>query len=318
MSHTIGLDIGGTKIAGGLVAEDGTIVAAAKRETPAQDPAAIAGLCVELIEELGGHADDVAAVGIACAGFIDVTRSVVAFAPNLAWRDEPLKERVSARIDLPIILENDANAAAWGEFVHGGAEDADNMFLLTIGTGVGGGVVIDGRLLRGSYGMGAELGHMRVVPEGLRCGCGNRGCLEMYASGSALVREARELVESRSPHAGALADRCGGDPDRLRGRDVTALAQAGDAASVELIADLGRWIGEGAASLAAILDPEVILVGGGVSDAGDLLMGPVRTAFGRNLTGRGHRPVAELRLATLGNDAGLIGAAAAAREAVEA
>jgi glucokinase len=317
MSHTIGLDIGGTKIAGGLVAEDGTILVAAKRATPAQDPSAIAGLCVELVDELRAQGD-VSAVGIACAGFIDVTRSIVAFAPNLAWRDEPLKARISERVDLPIVVENDANAAAWGEFVHGGAEDADSMFLLTIGTGVGGGVVIEGRLLRGSFGMGAELGHMRVVPDGLRCGCGNRGCLEMYGSGSALVREARELVASGSPHAGALSDRCGGDPARLKGKHVTELAHQGDAASTELIADLGRWIGEGAASLAAILDPEVILIGGGVADAGDLLMDPVRTAFGRNLIGRGHRPVPQLRLAALGNDAGLIGAAAAAREAVGA
>jgi glucokinase len=313
MTLTIGLDIGGTKISGGLVDEDGKIRRTARRETPAQDPDAIASAAADLVRDLSSQ-DDVAAVGVACAGFIDRAGSTVLFSPNLAWRDEPLKRRLESALDVPVIIENDANAAAWGEFRYGPARDADDMVFVTVGTGVGGGVVIDGQLLRGSWGVAAELGHMRVVPDGIRCGCGNRGCWEMYASGTALVREARELVRSGSPHAGTLNDACGGDPERLTGRDITSAARAGDAAAVELLADLGRWLGEGAASVAAILDPELIVIGGGVSEAGDLLLDPARAAFRRQLTGRGHRPEAAFALATLGNDAGTIGAAALAAE----
>jgi glucokinase len=224
--------------------------------------------------------------------------------------------RLEALVDQPVTIENDANAAAWGEFRHGAAYEADDMVLVTVGTGIGGGVVVDSRLLRGAYGVGGELGHMRVVPDGIRCGCGNRGCWEVYASGNALVREGRELVASRSPLGAALSDACGSDPAALRGHDVTAVAQAGDPAATELLADLGRWLGEGAASVAAILDPELIVIGGGVVAAGDLLLDPARAAYGRQLTGRGHRPVAEIVPAALGNDAGLIGAAALAAEGI--
>ncbi len=316
MSVTIGVDIGGTKIAAGVVSATGEILSRARRHTPAQDPDQIAHDVASLVAELAGPRDDVVGVGVACAGFVDRTGSTVLFAPNLAWRDEPLKMRLEALVDQPVTIENDANAAAWGEFRHGAAQEADDMVLVTVGTGIGGGVVIDSRLLRGAYGVAGELGHMRVVPEGIRCGCGNRGCWEVYASGNALLREARELVASGSPHAAALADACGGDPAALAGHDVTAVAQQGDTAAVELIADVGRWLGEGAASVAAILDPELIVIGGGVVAAGDLLLGPARTAYARQLTGRGHRPVAEMVAASLGNDAGLIGAAALAAEGV--
>lgn len=316
MSVTIGVDIGGTKIAGGVVSATGEILTRGRRDTPAQDPDQIARDVAALVTELQTGRDDVRAVGVACAGFVDRTGSTVLFAPNLAWRDEPLKMRLEALLDLPVTIENDANAAAWGEFRFGAATEADDMVLITVGTGIGGGVVIDSRLLRGAYGIGGELGHMRVVPEGIRCGCGNRGCWEVYASGNALVREARELVASGALNGVALSESCGGDLSRLQGHDVTTVAQAGDPAAVELLADLGRWLGEGAASVAAILDPELIVVGGGVIAAGELLLGPARAAYGRQLTGRGHRPMAEMVPAALGNDAGLIGVAALAAEGV--
>ncbi len=315
MSATIGLDIGGTKIAGGLVSPTGTILARGRRVTPAHDPDRIAVEVADLVRELSDGAE-VTGVGVACAGFIDATGSTVLFAPNLAWRDEPLKRRLQATIDLPVIIDNDANAAAWGEFRFGAARDVDDMVLITVGTGIGGGVVTGGHLLRGAYGIAAELGHMRVVPDGIRCGCGNRGCWEMYASGNALVREARELVRSGTPHAARLSELCAGDPDKLSGLDITSAAAQGDPAAVELLADLGRWIGEGAASVTAILDPELIVLGGGVADAGALLLDPAQAAFRRQLTGRGHRPEARFAVASLGNDAGIIGAAALVAEAV--
>ena len=308
VSATIGLDIGGTKINGGVIDGSGVILAKGRKDTPAHDPAAIAREAANLIRELSlEHKID--AVGVACAGFIDRSGSTVLFAPNLAWRDEPLKARLESVLDLPVIIENDASAAAWGEFRFGGGAEADDMVLVTVGTGIGGGIVVDGLLMRGAFGVAAELGHMRVVPNGLRCGCGNRGCWEQYASGTALVREARELVVSGTPLAARLSELCADDPAALSGPDVTRAAAEGDPAAVELLADLGVWIGEGLASVAAILDPQLIVLGGGVSEAGDLLLDPALAAFRRQLTGRGHRPEARFALASLGNDAGMIGVA---------
>lgn len=313
MTVNIGVDVGGTGIKAAAVAEDGTLRHRSERETPAQDVDAIAQTIADLVRELTDRCraedDEVGAVGVACAGFVDAAGGTVLFAPNLAWRDAPLKDRLDALVGRPIFLENDANAAAWGEFRFGGASEADDMLLVTIGTGVGGGIVSDGELLRGSEGIAAEIGHLRVMPDGNRCGCGNKGCLEAYASGTALVREGRELVTGGSPHAGALSDLCGGDPEQLTGHMITAAATDGDPAATELFGDLGRWLGEGVASLVAVLDPELIVIGGGVSEAGDLLLEPTRAAFGRQLTGRGHRRQAEIVLAQLGNDAGMIGAA---------
>lgn len=313
MSICVGVDIGGTKIAASAVSADGRCLHQGRRETPARDPdqiiAAVADVVGELGEKVQADGEQVLAVGVACAGFIDRSGETVLFAPNLAWRDEPLRDRLQERVGLPVVLENDANAAAWGEFRFGAARDVQDVVMVTLGTGVGGGIVLEGELLRGAHGMGAEVGHMRVVPGGHRCGCGNKGCWEVYASGSALVREARQLVAGGSPHAGVLDERCGGDPQQLSGAMVTEVAQTGDPAAVELIEDIGRWAGEGLASLGAVLDPALLVIGGGVSAAGDLVLEPARFAFTRNLTGRGHREIPEIVLAELGNEAGMIGAA---------
>jgi glucokinase len=309
---TIGLDIGGTKISGGVIDANGAVLALGRRQTPAHDSEAIIAQAADLTRELAtGHKVD--GVGVACAAFVDRSRSVAYFSPNLPWQDEPLQERLEQALHLPVTIENDANAAAWGEFRFGAglATDTmvDNMVMVTVGTGIGGGIVVDGALMLGAFGVAAEIGHMRVVPGGVRCGCGNRGCWEMYASGKALVREARELVASGTPHAARLSELCAGDPSALQGPDVTRAALDGDPAAIELLADLAVWIGEGLASVAAILDPELVVLGGGVSEAGTLLVEPAHAAFCRQLTGRGHRPEARFVLARLGNQAGMIGAA---------
>ncbi|MGB3687031.1 MAG: ROK family glucokinase [Ornithinimicrobium sp.] len=325
MSVNIGVDVGGTKIAACAVDEDGLVVARAKKATPAQDVDAIVSVIVDVVQELRSTltaspatdsqpADsprglDAVGVGVACAGFVDAAGEKVVFAPNLAWRDEPLAARVGERIDLPVVLENDANAAAWGEYRFGAARHAEHMIMVTLGTGVGGGIIDRDQLLRGAEGMAAEIGHLRVVPDGHRCGCGNRGCWEQYASGSALVREARELVAADSTHAADLIERCGGEAQALTGSMVTQSALEGEQAAIELMEDLGRWVGEGIASLVAVLDTGVIVMGGGVSAAGDLVLEPARAAFARQLTARGHRPVPPIIIAQLGNDAGMIGAA---------
>ena len=312
MGLTVGIDVGGTKIAGGVVDEQGKILATARRESPATDTDAIEQNIQDLVAEL--RADhDIEAVGVGAAGFVDSRRSTVMFAPNLAWRDEPLRHDLEKRINLPVIIENDANAAAWGEFTFGAGEDVQDTLLVTVGTGVGGGIVLNGQLHRGAFGVAAEIGHMRVVPDGRICGCGNRGCWEQYASGTALVRDTKEQARQGSLIARSLLDRAGGNVEDIDGPLITEAAQAGDSFAREQLASLGKWLGEGIASLTAVLDPAVVVIGGGVSEAGDLLLEPVRDHFKANLTGRHYRPELEVRVALLGNKAGMIGAADLAR-----
>lgn len=309
---TIGVDVGGTKIAGGVVDEQGAVVAEHRVESPATDVEAIEDAIVEVVAELAAR-HDVDAVGIGAAGYVDAARATVLFAPNLAWRDLDLKGEIEERVDVPVVVENDANAAAWGEFRFGAGEDVDDLLMLTIGTGVGGGIVVDGRLRRGAFGIGGEVGHIRMVPGGVLCGCGNRGCLEAYGSGTALVRGARTEAAGGSLLAKRLLDRAGGDPADITGPMITELAEDGDSFCLEQLATLGRWIGEGIASLSAVLDPAVTVIGGGVGSAGALLLGPIRAAYAETITGRGYRPMQEIRPAQLGNRAGIIGAADLAR-----
>jgi glucokinase len=310
---TIGVDVGGTKVAGGVVDPDGAVVARVRRDTPADDVAKTRDVIVDVVAELAA-AHPVEAVGVGAAGWIDASRSTVLFAPNIAWRDEPLRDYVQAATGLPVIVENDANVAAWAEFRYGAARNADeSMVMFTIGTGVGGGIVLNGELFRGSHGIAAELGHMGLVPGGHRCGCGRLGCIEQYASGNALVRFARAGARQEPLRAPVLLERAGGDPDAITGPMVTAAAQAGDAISAEAFAQLGQWLGMGLADMVQILDPEILVVGGGVVDAGELLLGPARRSYEESLAQRGRLPVADLKPAELGNDAGVVGAADLAR-----
>jgi glucokinase len=313
MSPTIGVDVGGTKVAAGAVDSRGRILEKLRRTTPAASPPQTAAVIGDVVCELASRYD-AAAVGIGAAGFVDETRSMVLFAPNLAWRDEPLKKQVEDRVGLPVIVENDADAALWAESMLGAARGHEHVMLITVGTGIGAGIMINGELYRGRWGAAGEPGHYRVVPDGRLCGCGNRGCWEQYASGSALVFEAREFAR-RSPGAAVrLLQLAGGTPEGITGPAVTRAAREGDAGALRCFQIVGRWLGEGLADLAAILDPGCFVIGGGVSEAGDLLLGPAREAFRNGLTGRHHRPFAQIKLAELGSDAGLIGAASLARQ----
>ena len=312
MSYTVGVDVGGTKIAAGLVDERGHVLARDRTESPATDPAEIVHTIGTLVQSLAGS-HEVEAVGVCAAGFIDKQRAVVVFAPNLAWRDEPLKERLQEELHLPVVVENDANAAAWGEFTFGAGEDVEDLLMLTIGTGVGGGVVIDGELVRGGFGMGGEVGHIQMVPGGVECGCGNLGCLESYGSGSALVRMTREHAVETPDAASTVVEMAGGDIEKISGPLVTEAARAGDAFAIARLAELGDWIGQGVATLAAVLDPNVVVIGGGVSEAGDLLLDPIRESFESHVTVRSHRPLLEVRQARLGNAGGMVGVADLAR-----
>jgi len=312
MALTVGIDVGGTKIAGGVVDDTGTVLLTGRRDSPATDTDAIEEAIEDLVGEFRDE-HDIEAVGVGAAGFVDVGRSTVLFAPNLAWRDEHLKRDLELRLNLPVVIENDANAAAWGEFTFGAGADVDDFVLVTVGTGVGGGIVLNGELHRGAFGVAAEIGHIRVVPGGLVCGCGNRGCWEQYASGTALVREVCEQVGRGSLIARSLLDRAGGDVLAIDGPLISEAARDGDAFAIEQLESLGRWLGEGIATLTAVLDPAVVVIGGGVSAAGGLLLEPARSSFRTHLTGRNYRPELQIRAAELGNTAGMIGAADLAR-----
>lgn len=313
--HAVGVDIGGTKIAVGVVDDDGRILAQTRRATDPEQPAGIDAAIADAVAELARDYE-FTAVGVAAAGFVSSDGERVIFAPNIAWRDYPLARTIKAamgRPDLTVTVENDANAAGWAEFAYGAGHGLSTMVMLTIGTGLGAAIVIDGRMLRGAHGFAAELGHLRAVPDGRPCGCGQRGCWEQYAAGSALVRGAKKRAKSEPAQAARILELANGDPATIDGPMVTKAAQEGDALAIELLAEVGSWIGQGCASLAAVLDPQIFVVGGGVIAAGDLLLDPARDAFGTHLSARGHRTTAPIVAAAMGNDAGIVGAAALAR-----
>jgi glucokinase len=313
MALTVGVDVGGTKVLAGVVSEDGRIVEYLRRPTPSHSPTETAQAIATCVATLRRR-HEVVAVGIGAAGFVNDSRSTILFAPNLAWRDEPLRDEVARQTHLPVVVENDGNATTWAEHRYGAGRGERHMICVTVGTGIGGGLILSGRLYRGRWGIGGEMGHIRVVPEGRRCGCGNRGCWEQYASGRALVNEAREVASVSPASAGRLLELAGGDPSSINGPEITKAALEGDPAASECFQTVGRWLGQGLADLSAVLDPGCFVIGGGVSEAGELLLTPARAAYGKALTGRGHRPVAFIRGAELGAKAGLVGAADLARD----
>ncbi|WP_168915897.1 ROK family glucokinase [Microcella flavibacter] len=308
--HAVGIDIGGTKIAGALVADDGVILAEERTPTPAGDPGAIVDAVVEMVQRLGAG-QQVIATGVAAAGFIDSSQSTVYYAPNINWRNEPFRDRLRDRLGMDVTIDNDANAAGWAEFRFGAARDAHDMTMLTIGTGVGGAIVTGDRLLRGGFGTAGELGHLRVVPDGLPCGCGAHGCIEQYGSGRALLRMANEIAD-----AGGIGLTLAAARERAGALDGGLLAEHiadGDPGALHALRQLGHWLGQACASLSAVLDPELFVFGGGVSIAGDLLLDPVRESYLSHLPARGYHPEPRFVVAELVNDAGVVGAADLAR-----
>jgi glucokinase len=309
--HTVGIDIGGTKIAGALVAETGEIIRELKVPTPANDAQELQAAVVAMVNNLRAD-QEVSAVGVAAAGFIDAKQAVVVYAPNLSWRNEPLKAKLEADLGIPVFIENDANAAGWAEYRFGAGRGSHHMMMLTVGTGVGGAIVANGELFRGGFGIGAELGHMNFVPNGKLCGCGQHGCLEQYGSGTALLNAAKDLVASGGPEAKRLTE-LGSMEGTLTGVQVYQAIQEGDPGALRLLAELGSNLGLAVASLTAVLDPEVVVIGGGVSAVGELLLDPIRQAYLDHLPARGFRPELKVVSAQLINDAGVVGAADLAR-----
>ncbi len=306
--HAIGIDIGGTKVAGALVTEAGDILRLERRPTPAGDPAAIVDVVVELVRELG-DGQQIVAAGVAAAGFIDAAQATVYYAPYITWRCEPFRDRLSERLPgLDITIDNDANAAGWAEYRFGAGRGTTDMTMLTIGTGVGGAIVTNGRLLRGGFGAAGEIGHLRVVPGGHPCGCGQKGCIEQYGSGRALMRFAGEIADAGGIGQ-SLAPARAANGGVLDGTIVGQLIASDDPGALAALRELGDWLGQACASIGAVLDPQVFVFGGGVAIAGDLLLDPVRESFLAHLPARGFHPEPQFMVAQLVNDAGVVGAA---------
>lgn len=307
--HSVGVDIGGTKIAGGVVADDGTIVEYLRVSTP-ERPEELADAVAVMVRDLASR-HEVRTVGVAAAGFIDATRSIIVHAPNIDWHNEPLRAELEARIGRPVTLENDANAAGWGEFRFGAGQGSTNLVMLTLGTGVGGAVIIDGTLLLGGNGIAGELGHIRFIRGGRACGCGQNGCLEQYASGRALQREISDIADAGG--IGARLAEARNARGVVPGAAMALLVEEEDPGALEAVRRVATALGEACGGFQAVLDPELFVIGGGVADLGERLLEPVRVAYETSLPGYGDRPIARFAIATLGNDAGLIGVADLAR-----
>jgi glucokinase len=313
MGLSIGIDVGGTKVLGGVVDENGMVLAKLRKDTPRQGGKALTQTIANAVKELMTE-HKVDSVGVSAAGFVSSDRKTMLATPNIAdWNDLDLDSELRSLIGFPVVIENDANAAAWGEAKFGAGRNKNHMMMLTVGTGIGGGIVVDGLLQRGAFGIAAEFGHMRVVPEGHICGCGARGCFEQYASGKALLRHAREAINASPEVARNLLSRGDGTVAGLTGHMITQAAQEADPIALAAFNTTGYWLGAGIASLSVLLDPSCVVIGGGVIDAGEILLAPTRESFEQAMPFAGKHPHPVLIAAELGNDAGLVGVADLAR-----
>jgi glucokinase len=311
MTAAIGIDVGGTKIGGGVVDAGGRVLDREQVPTPADGPGTLAAIR-SVVATLLGRNPDVAALGVGAAGLVEWPAGRIRWAPHNAYRDLPLRDVLAAWTGLPVVVDNDANVAAWAEARHGAGHGADDLVLLTVGTGIGTGLVLDGRVYRGASGLAAELGHTIVDVDGPACPCGNVGCLEAVASGSALGRYGREAAAADP--GGAIA-RLAGGPGAVTGLHVSRAAAAGDRVALGLFERLGFWLGVGVANAVTTFDPAVVVIGGGLSATGELLLGPARAGMERLTLGRAHRELPAVVTAALGPAAGLVGAATVALEA---
>jgi glucokinase len=310
----VGLDVGGSKVLAAEVSVDGVVAKTCQLFTPGEDapPGLVEDALTEAVHEVAAGRS-VAAVGLAAAGFVDAPAERVMFAPHLPWRDDPVRSRLQRRWGLTVVMDNDANCAAAAELAFGAARGASTAIVITLGTGIGGAVVLGGQVHRGWNGMAGEFGHMQVVPDGHPCECGRRGCWEQYCSGHALVR----LVRAQLNHQPSLLQELsGGDPDALTGPMVTRAAADGDLVARKAFESVGEWLGVGVANLVAAFDPEVVVVAGGVSAAGERLLEPAHAALTRSLVGASHRAVPPLVAARFGPEAGVVGAAVLARDSL--
>ncbi|MGW6374958.1 ROK family protein [Rhodococcus sp. NPDC055112] len=308
---TIGIDVGGTSIRAAVVDADGQVLDSTFAPTPLSAQALEDGLDRAVRELCGRH--EIVGVGLAVAGFITPDRSTVRFAPHLPWVDAPVAHDLSDRLGMPVILEHDANAAAWAEYRFGAAAGGHNVLMMSIGTGIGAGLLIGGELYRGSHGVAPELGHVQVMSGGRPCACGKRGCWERYCSGTALVDTAIELLAANPAESTILAREVARNPGGLTGRRVAGAAQDGDKVAMATMAEFARWLGVGLAMASDVYDPDLVVIAGGVASSAPLFLDDARDHYATLITGSGHRPLARIRRTQLGEAAGMIGVAELAR-----
>ncbi|MFP4311219.1 MAG: ROK family protein [Nitriliruptoraceae bacterium] len=311
MTDAIGIDIGGTQLRAAVVSPEGRIVDRERRPTPAEDPASLLDTLVAVLEDVGDRHGAGLPAGIGIAGLVTAD-GTVRYGPNIGVRDLPLADRLRERTGAEVVVANDASLAALGEQRAGAAQAHQDLVLVTLGTGVGGGVVVSGRLVTGARGFAGELGHIVVAEGGRPCPCGNRGCVEAYASGSAIGALARDRLVDPTTVSSLR------ELEQVSGPDVTAAARAGDAVAIDVLTEAGTWLGVALGSIVNVLDPEVILLGGGAAAAASPWVLPAATdSMARHLVGSHWREPPPVRLAQLGDDAGVVGAAMLALDAAE-
>lgn len=309
--YRIGIDLGGTNIVAGVVDENYRIVATAKCKTAMPRPADaimadMADMCRQAVKNAGLTMDDIAAVGVGSPGTCNADTGVVEFANNLDFVNVPMRDTLQTLLGKPVTVENDANAAAYGEFVAGAAKGKRSCVCVTLGTGVGGGIIIDGKIYAGHNFAGAELGHTAIVVNGELCSCGRRGCWEAYASATALIRQTKRAMEA---HKDSKMWQIAGDLGHVSGRTAFDAMRAGDAAGKAVVDTYIEYIACGLTNMINIFQPEVLCVGGGICHEGETLMAPLRRYIERDRYSKYTQNQTELCVAQLGNDAGIIGAA---------
>ena len=306
---TVGIDIGGTKVLGGVVDINGNILGSFRKDTPKTGGQDLINVIIEVIKELQ-QSHEITGIGVSTAGIVSSDRKTVIAAGNIAnWNNVALADALTKEFGLPAVVENDANAAIWAEYKFGNAKGLNRVMFFIIGTGMGGGLIVDGRLYRGANGIGAEFGHMMVKLDGERCGCGAIGCIETYASGSALMRYAHEEIAANPEEGAKLLAFGDGTVTGFTGQALTKAAQAGNKLALTAFAKQADWIGSAIASYTLLLDPEAIIIGGGVIDAGDIFLKPAIAAAEKYMPFAGMHPLPKIIAAKFGNDAGLVGAA---------
>lgn len=315
MKYCLGIDFGGTGIKIGVVSEEGKILAKKSIPTDINAPfskvvADIGNLCREVVSLSGLRMEDVSGVGMGYPGMTDSKNGLIIYASNVPWRNVQFRDELKKHIPFDVVMSNDANVAALAEATYGGEKKFDNAVLLTLGTGVGGGVIIDGKILEGNGGAGAELGHTVIRSGGEPCNCGRKGCLEAYASATALIRDTKRAIQAHPDSM--MYSEVSGDLDKVSGITAFKCAKLGDEYAKAVVDSYVNMLSEGVIDFINIFRPDVVMIGGGVSAEGEYLIGPIRERVKAVAYAPGYAPDVEIRTATLGNDAGIIGAAALA------
>jgi len=314
--YYIGIDLGGTNIAAGLVDTLGRILYSQSIPTHKERPweeivKDMAKLSKSILSQSGHTVQEVAAVGIGCPGSIDKERGMVVYSNNIVMHNVPLANEFRKYLDLPVFLENDANAAALGEYaIHG--EGVNSFIFMTLGTGVGGGIILDGKVYSGFNGAGAEIGHQTLIFNGEPCTCGRRGCLEAYASVTALIRQTEMAMKT---HPESMMNTWAKEHGRVTGRTSFECAKLGDPAAIEVRDTYVTYVAEGICSIVNVLQPEILAIGGGISREGDTLLSPIKAYFQKNDYNK-YMKKTDIRIAKLFGDAGIVGAAKAAEAGI--